>query len=218
MDRVEIGEEIGAKRTFVWAVEWPGWCRAGKDAALAIDALIDHGPRYALVARTAGLEFPSVSARDLSTVDAVPGGSGTDFGVPGEIAPSDRRPVGAADADRLVRILEAAWTTLDAVVAGAPVELRKGPRGGGRDRDKVFAHVVGAEGAYAHVMGIRRPEPDPADRPAIDDLRHAMSDALRMPSDGSPIADRKWPPRYAARRIAWHVLDHAWEIEDRSEP
>jgi hypothetical protein len=41
---------------------------------------------------------------------------------------------------------------------------------------------------------------------------------LRQPSDGAPIAGKKWPPRYAARRIAWHALDHAWEIEDRSDP
>jgi hypothetical protein len=32
-----------------------------------------------------------------------------------------------------------------------------------------------------------------------------------------PVAQAKWPPAYAARRIAWHALDHAWEIEDRSE-
>jgi hypothetical protein len=25
----------------------------------------------------------------------------------------------------------------------------------------------------------------------------------------------RWPPRYVVRRAAWHVLDHAWEIEDR---
>ena len=36
-------------------------------------------------------------------------------------------------------------------------------------------------------------------------------------SDGWPLADRKWPPRYAARRIAWHALDHAWEMEDRTD-
>lgn len=216
-DRVEIGEEAGAKKTFVWALEWPGWCRGGKDSALAIDALIEHGPRYAAVARTAGLEFPDVSAHDLFTVETVPGGGGTDFGVPGEIAASDRRPVDDAAADRLARIIGAAWATLDEVVAVAPAELRKGPRGGGRDRDKVFAHVIEAEGAYAQVMGIKRPVVDPADRAAIGELRGAILAGIRQPSDGSPIAGRKWPPRYAARRIAWHVLDHAWEIEDRSD-
>ena len=37
-------------------------------------------------------------------------------------------------------------------------------------------------------------------------------------SNGSPPVERGWPQRYAARRIAWHALDHAWEIEDRSDP
>jgi hypothetical protein len=42
-------------------------------------------------------------------------------------------------------------------------------------------------------------------------------DILGKASDGSPLADRKWTQRYAARRIAWHALDHAWEMEDRSK-
>jgi hypothetical protein len=57
-----------------------------------------------------------------------------------------------------------------------------------------------------------------ADRGSIETMRSAMLDLLGQPSDGSPLGGRKWPPRYAAGRIAWHALDHAWEIEDRSEP
>jgi hypothetical protein len=41
---------------------------------------------------------------------------------------------------------------------------------------------------------------------------------LASPNGGTPPVPKGWPPRYAARRIAWHALDHAWEIEDRSEP
>jgi hypothetical protein len=52
----------------------------------------------------------------------------------------------------------------------------------------------------------------------IADVRAAMAAVLREPSDGSPFAGRKWTARYAAHRIAWHALDHAWEIEDRTEP
>jgi hypothetical protein len=96
--------------------------------------------------------------------------------------------------------------------------LRKGPRGGGRDRDKMIGHVVESDWTYATVLGIREPQPDWDDVAAIAALRTTMLDILRRPSDGSPIADRKWPPRYAARRIAWHALDHAWEMEDRSDP
>ena len=47
-------------------------------------------------------------------------------------------------------------------------------------------------------------------------MRAAMLDVLRRPSDGTPLAGRTWTARYAARRIAWHALDHAWEMEDRS--
>ena len=131
------------------------------------------------------------------------------FGVPGAIGGEDRRPVDANEAKRLAAIVEAAWTVFDRVAAAAPEELRKGPRGGGRDRTKIVGHVNDADGGYATVMGIK--EPDVAAR------RAAMLDVLRQPSDGSPIAGRKWPPRYAARRIAWHALDHAWEIEDRTD-
>jgi hypothetical protein len=111
--------------------------------------------------------------------------------------------------------VEAAWAELDRVAAAAPESLRKGPRGGGRDRSKIVAHVNEADGAYAQVMGIKA---KPDDRAGVLAMRDAMLDVLRTPSDGSPIAGRKWTPRYAARRIAWHALDHAWEIEDRTDP
>ena len=105
----------------------------------------------------------------------------------------------------------------DEVAAAAPELLRKGPRGGGRDRSKVVGHVDEADHAYAREMGIKVPAPDRADPPTVVAMRTAMLDVLRQPSDGSPIAGRRWTPRYAARRVAWHALDHAWEIEDRSE-
>jgi hypothetical protein len=216
--RIEIGEEIGAKKTFVWALDWPGWCRGGKDAALAIDALLEHHARYAIVAREAGLTLPDAATEDLETVTSVLGGAGTDFGVPSAITDLDRRPVTAAEAARLARLVEAAWVVFDRVAAGAPAELRKGPRGGGRDRDKMIGHVVEADWYYAREIGVRQKQPATADRAAVEAMRAAMLEVLRRPSDGSPLADRKWTTRYAARRIAWHALDHAWEMEDRSEP
>ncbi len=122
---------------------------------------------------------------------------------------ADRSP--RLEAERLAAIVEAAWSEFDRVAAKAPESLRKGPRGGGRDRSKVVEHVNGADEGYANSMGIK----------GIADVagrRKAVLEVLRQASDGSPIAGRKWPPRYAARRIAWHALDHAWEIEDRTEP
>ena len=137
--------------------------------------------------------------------------------MPSGVAEADRRPTTAADAERIARLVGAAWTILDRVVAGAPVELRKGPRGGGRDRDGIVAHCVTSDAAYANQLGIKLREPALDDRPAILAGREAILAILGQPSDGSPSGGRRWPARYAARRIAWHALDHAWEVEDKSE-
>jgi len=217
---IEISIEASPKRTFATAVDWPGWSRSGKTEDAAVDALAAAASRYAVVVKEAGMRFPAAAAdRDrYEIVERTGAGSGTDFGVPSSITDLDRRPVDAADARRHARLLKAVWTVFDRVASSAPAELRKGPRGGGRDRDKMIAHVIESEWYYALEMGLREKQPDPTDRAAVEALREAMLDVLRHPSDGSPLAGRKWPPRYAARRIAWHALDHAWEMEDRTEP
>jgi hypothetical protein len=215
--RCEIGEEVAAKKAFAWAIDWPGWCRSGKDRDLAIEALLAARGRYAKVARRAGLELPKVDAGDLDVVETAAGGAGTEFGVPSSITKLDRRPASKADAECLASLVEAAWVIFDRVAERSPAELRKGPRGGGRDRDKMIGHVIEADHAYAREIGVRLPTPSLADRPAVGAEREAVLEVLGRPSDGTPLADRKWPLRYAARRIAWHALDHAWEMEDRTE-
>ncbi len=213
--KIDIGEEVAPKKAFVWAIDWPGWCRGGKDRDLAIEAFVAARGRYAKVARRAGLELPQVEVDDLRVVESVGGGGGTEFGVPSTITTLDRRRVTTADAERLAGLVDAAWVIFDRVAERSPAVLRKGPRGGGRDRDKMIGHVIEADHAYAREIGVRMPEPSVADRDAVAAERAAVLDALRQPSDGSPLADRKWTLRYAARRIAWHALDHAWEMEDR---
>ena len=209
-----IAIEQGKKKVFASALEWPGWSRSGKSPEAAVESLLGYAPRVAVVARRAGLELASSLTADI--VEQTGGGSATDFGVPSVLTfAADRRPVDPKEAARLAAIVEAAWATFDAVAAKAPAELRKGPRGGGRDRDRMVDHVNGSDWYYAKDMGIRVPEP--ASRADTEGLRGLMLEVLRQPSDGSPIAGRRWPARYAARRIAWHALDHAWEIEDRSE-
>ena len=208
---IKIAEETGARKVFVWALDWPGWCRSGRDREAAHEALLAAADRYAPVATAAGLDFPTVAR--LEVVTQVDGGAGTDFGVPSVIIDDDRRPVSSKDAARLAALVASSWTVLDAVASAAPEVLRKGPRGGGRDTSKVVAHVDEADGAYAREIGIK--QIPPTDRAAVDDMRASMLAVLARPSDGSPLADRKWPQRYAARRIAWHALDHAWEIEDK---
>jgi len=207
--------ESGAKKTFARAVDWPGWSRSGKTEELALEALADAAARYAVVAEIADEPF---AAGSFDVVDHVEGVAGTDFGIPYVITDEERRPVTKAEAARLARLVEASWTTLDRVAATAPAELRKGPRGGGRDRDKMYGHVVEADSAYAREIGLKIRQPDPTDRTAVEAHRAAVLDVLREPSDGGPLAGRKWTARYAAGRIAWHALDHAWEIEDRTDP
>ena len=141
--------EIGSKRVFASALDWPGWCRSGKSIELALETLVGYAPRYAPVAARAGLAVPAGLPDRLEVVEQVTGDAATDFGVPGAIIPAEQAPVDASEAARLAALVEAAWTELDQVAAGAPEELRKGPRGGGRDRTKMIRHVVEAEAGYA---------------------------------------------------------------------
>ena len=212
--RLRVLVESTPKKVFVAALDWPGLARSGKDEGLAIGALLDHLSRYAPVAQAAGQAFPDGDV-EVEVVERHPGDASTEFGVPGVTGDADRLPVDADEAGRLAALVEAAWAAFDRLAAAAPEELRKGPRGGGRNTSKVVAHVNDADGGYASQLGIKGPA---GDREAVLARRAAMLEILRTPSDGSPIGGRRWTPRYAARRIAWHALDHAWEIEDRSEP
>lgn len=217
--RIPIAEEIGRKRTFVWAIDWPGWCRAGRDAEVASAAVAAVAEQFAPVAALAGLRFPTLDTEaPFDVVESVAGDATTDFGAPSIATASDRRPMDVDEAERLAGLVAAAWTTLDRVAAAAPATLRKGPRGGGRDRDAMLEHVIAADHAYAGKVGVRMPTGSLKDRAAVDRERAAILRALRAPSAGEPLRAGGWLPRYAARRIAWHALDHAWEIEDRADP
>jgi hypothetical protein len=208
---------VGKKKVFASALDWPGWCRAGRDEDAALAALATAATRYAVVARAAGVRFASTLADEFEVVERLPGSASTEFGVPGAIAEYDHAPLKKAEAKRVAELVGAGWTVFDTVVAGAPAELRKGPRGGGRDRDKIVEHVLGADSGYARQLGLRLEVPERSDRAAVAAFRNAVLDVLRAAVGPAPPPTKgRWPPRYAARRIAWHALDHAWEIEDRS--
>ena len=207
MAPVEVYLEVGSRRVFACALDWPGWCRSGKTEDAALEALASYAARYAPVVAAAGIRFPKIAADRLDVVERIPGSATTDFGAPDKPAAADLRPLTKAQAARLADVVEATWTTFDAVVAAAPPTLRKGPRGGGRDRDGIADHVAAAEASYARMIGVPK-----------DHSRSDLLDALRAARQPVPETGRKaWPYRYAARRIAWHVLDHAWEIEDKSD-
>ena len=215
--KVDVAVEAGQKKAFATAVDWPGWSRSGKTEETAVESLIAYAGRYAPVARAAGEDFDPDKV-DVDVVERLSGGGGIDFGVPDQVTDQDRRPVTASGATRLVALVEASWKAFDRISNDAPEELRKGPRGGGRDTPKIVDHVLGSEQAYANVMGIKRREFPTSDRAQLDDLRAEMVAIIGAPSDGDVLAGKRWTTRYAAHRIAWHALDHAWEIEDRSEP
>jgi hypothetical protein len=208
--------EIGKKRVFACALDWPGWSRSGRDEERALAALADYAPRFAPVAKRAGLVFPAGVADDFRVVERLPGDATTEFGAPGQVASADSEPSDKAAGDRMAALLAAAWKTFDLVAAKSPAELRKGPRGGGRDRDKMIDHVIGAEASYARKIGVRHRQPAIDDDKAIAAMREDILAVLREPSDGEPPVPKGWPIRYATRRFAWHVLDHAWEMQDRA--
>lgn len=210
--------ECGSKRDFACSVEWPGWSRSGRDEAGALETLASTGERFAAIAEEAGLSFPlPVTAAGLEVVERLPGSATTDFGAPAAIRPSDDEPMPAAERERTLALLQAAWTVLERVVATAPAELRKGPRGGGRDRDDIAAHVVGAEVEYHRKLGFPRAKVTLADVAGVAAMRAEILSAIEEAGAGGRASPKSCPPRYAARRLIWHVVDHIWEIEDKSE-
>jgi hypothetical protein len=214
MSKLRVLVEAGRKRVFAVALDWPGLARAGKTEDAAIQALIESLARFEIVAREAGQAFEMDGATaGVDVVERVEGNATTDFGAPGIVGEADRKPATPNEAVREAAFVAAAWRVFERVAAGAPEALRKGPRGGGRDRSRIVEHVEGADRGYASAIGLRRTESRP-----IADVRAEIIALLERPSDGSPLAGKRWPARYAARRIAWHAIDHAWEIEDRSEP
>jgi hypothetical protein len=220
---IDVYLEVGQKRVFACAVDWPGWCRSGRDEGSALRALLEYGRRYAPVVQTAALvlRVPRGEA-DLSVVERLEGDSSTDFGAPGAVPACDLWPVEQAELERLRRLLRASWQAFDAAVAAAMGrELSKGPRGGGRDLDGIVRHVLGGEQGYLSRLG-RNPRLSEAADPgeSMGRVREAAFDALDASSRGElptrgPRGGQIWPVRYYVRRAAWHVLDHAWEIEDR---
>ncbi len=203
---VDVLLEAGGRKVFASAVDWPGWSRSAKTEEAALAALEDYLDRYAAVATRAGARLPQRPV--FKVVERLKGTGATDFGIPDQIADADNRAWSVKDANRQADIMLAAWAYLDDVVAHAPASLRKGPRGGGRDRDQIDAHVAESELGYARMLGIKARDSAAA--------RAALETAVRSSRGGPAQRDNGWPMAYAVRRIVWHVLDHAWEIEDKS--
>jgi hypothetical protein len=213
--RIDVFIESGRSRVFASALDWPGWARRDKTEDLAIQALADYLPRYLAVVELAGVPSP---AGDLAVSERHAGlAKNADFGALGEIAIADRAPLPDEAGARLALLLEASWQAFDQGARTAPALLRKGPRGGGRDTEQIVGHVQGAEAAYARKMGLARDKAAAEDQDPATALRQRITAALRAPAT-LQMPPNGWPARYAVRRMGWHVLDHLWEIEDKSDP
>lgn len=221
MTGVPIYVEVG-KRAIAGALDWPGWCRVARTEAEAIAALVSYGDRYRKVVDPAVATFtPPKGVAELTVVKRLKGNATTDFGAPAMALPTDDAPISDAELERLVGCLEAAWAAFDrAANAAKGHELRKGPRGGGRDLDKIVDHVTEAEQGYTVALGARLPKPPAGHRVDPREQRAAIVAAIRARARGRAVANPSaaktlWTPRFFIRRDGWHVLDHAWEIEDR---
>jgi hypothetical protein len=213
--QIDVFIESGRRRVFASALDWPGWARSGKDEDLAVQAMADYLPRYLAIVRLAGVALP---AGDLAVTERNAGlAKNADFGSLGETADAERKPLTQQAGQRLALLLEACWQAFDSGALTAPAQLRKGPRGGGRDTEQIVRHVLGAEVMYARKMGLTLDKAAAEDQKTATAQRQLIAAALRAPAT-LQTPPNGWPARYAVRRMGWHVLDHLWEIQDKSDP
>jgi hypothetical protein len=187
---------------------------------------VETARRYAEIVRPTGLAFIEVkSVAHLAVLDRLAGNAATDMYVPAVVRPADAEPMSDADLERAALLLRACWAAFDRTVQTARgKELRKGPRGGGRELDSIVRHVLEAEAGYAERIGAKLGW---GDLGKIPDLSQALSTRRDNVIEGirevarigvlppGPRGGARWPARYFVRRAAYHVVDHTWEIEDR---
>ena len=144
--------EIGEKSVFAVALDWPGWCRRAKTGDLALGELERYRSRYATIVTG------RFTRGSIEVVGTVAGNRTTDFGAPSAISEWDLSPLADTELGRLAGLLADCWDYFERAVTIVPAQLRKGPRGGGRDRDAMVDHVREAERAYASKLGVRIPQ------------------------------------------------------------
>ena len=222
-DKINTYLEIGQKRTFAGAIDWPGWCRGGRDEESALQALFDYGARYGRVLRAGRLAFdPPTDVSSFVVIERLKGNATTDFGAPAIPPSHDASPIDSEELLRFEKILKACLRAFDANVKRATGKsLRTGPRGGGRGLESMIQHVLGSNEGYLNQVGWKLQKDNIVDlNQQLKQTRQAILSALSASARGEipakgPRGGLRWTARYFVRRVAWHVLDHAWEIEDR---
>ncbi len=216
-NQLRVTLEIGPKGKKVAAVapDWPGLERGAKTEEAAIERLQSYLPRYAQVAKLAGMEVEFAASTTVDLVEHYPGTGSTDFwGISFAFSSIDRQDLSSGELDRELTLMQACWAFFDDVRWRVSAELQKGPRGGGRDRDRIVRHTVATEQDWAQKLGVVPPPDMLGTDTGLQAHRDAYCHAIRAFHAEGKMA-RTWPLRYLIRHTAHHTLDHAWEMEDK---
>lgn len=206
------------KRSVAFSIDWPGWSRGAKTAELALESLEAYRERYRPIAALAGMSAEFESAGRLKVVEDKVGTGSTDFwGISFSPCTRERRTMRDAELERAIALLQACWKFFDRVAARVSPEMRKGPRGGGRDRDHIIRHTIRTESQdFAKQVGLRIDEGAALTPAGLRKHRKAYVAAMRAYNAGQvPKRMRTWTLPFLIRHSAFHTLDHAWEMEDK---
>jgi hypothetical protein len=211
---IELGPK--GKKSVAYAIDWPGWSRGAKTADQAIGVLEAYRRRYRPIAQIAGFGAEFDDAGPLIEADRYTGTGSTDFwGISFAASPEEREGMSEQQLERRLALLQAAWAFFDQAAKRVSPELKKGPRGGGRDRDQIINHTLGWERTGLAVkVGIEYPEGVLLDPDVLRQYREDYIEALREHHAKGQKA-RMWELSYLIRHSAFHMLDHAWEMEDK---
>ncbi len=216
-DAMRVMLEMGPKGKKVVAVapDWPGLERGAKTGEAAIERLLSYRPRYAKVAKLAGMDAEFAVNATIDVVEHYPGTSSTDFwGISFAFSGIDRQDISSEELERELTLMRACWAFFDDVRSRVSAEMQKGPRGGGRDRDHIVRHTVAGEQDWEKKIGVVAPEGAMLTDEALSAHRDDYCQAIRVFHAEGKMA-RTWPLRFLIRHTAFHTLDHAWEMEDK---
>ena len=206
------------KRSVAFGIDWPGWSRGAKSPELALETLESYRERYRPIVSLAGLAPEFDAAGPLEIVEDKVGTGSTDFwGISFSPSETEHGPMSDAELERGITLLRACWTFFDDVAARVSPEMRKGPRGGGRDRDRIIRHVIRNESEdFAKQVGLRIPEEAALTPDGLRQHRETYVAAMRAYNAGEVERRmRSWTLPFLIRHSAYHTLDHAWEMEDK---
>lgn len=214
---ISVALESGkkGKKSAAYAIDWPGWNRGGKTDEEAYANWSGYRDRYRPVAERAGLLDEFNAQTESEIVVAYVGTGSTDFwGI--SFAPSDldSSAMDPAVLERRLTLLWACWGFFDDTAARVSPELKKGPRGGGRDRDALVRHVLANERDWAAGVGVDYPFESILDLNVRRRYREELSDAIRAHNAEGKRA-KTWELSFLLRHAAYHTMDHAWEMEDK---